>query len=179
MVKIVQKKDSVLRRTAAEIPVEEIKSTKIQTVLKNMKKALYSQDDGIAIAAPQIGESLRIFMVSGKVLATLEGKEGAQEEDLVFINPRITRISKENKESDEGCLSVRYLYGKVKRAVKASVIAYDEDGIEFKRDGHGLLAQVFQHEIDHLNGILFTDKAKDIEEVLPKDTTTSTRHESH
>ncbi|MDP2705364.1 MAG: peptide deformylase [Patescibacteria group bacterium] len=177
MVKIVQKEDPVLRHMANEVPVEEIKSAKIKTVLKNMKEALYSQDDGIAIAAPQIGQSLRIFMVSGKVLATLEGKEDGHEEDLTFINPRIMRISKESKETDEGCLSVRYLYGKVKRAVKASVTAYDEDGVEFKRDGHGLLAQVFQHEIDHLNGILFTDKAKDIEEVLPEHPTITPSHE--
>ncbi len=168
MVTILQKEESFLRRIAEEIPIEDIKTPKIAKILKDMKKALDSQEDGVAIAAPQIGKSARIFVVSGKILATLQGKKTSPEKDLVFINPHITRISKEKKETEEGCLSVRYLYGKVKRAVKASVIAYDEDGVEFKHDGHGLLAQIFQHEIDHLNGILFTDKAKNVTEIIPE-----------
>ncbi|MEK7180405.1 MAG: peptide deformylase [Patescibacteria group bacterium] len=168
MITILQKEDSFLRRIAKEVPVEDIKSPKIAKILKDMKKALDSQEDGVAIAAPQIGKSLRIFIVSGKILTTLQGKEGAFEKDLIFINPHITRMSKEKKETEEGCLSVRYLYGKVKRRVKVSILAYDENAIEFKRDGHGLLAQIFQHETDHLNGILFTDKAKNVAEIIPE-----------
>jgi peptide deformylase len=64
----------------------------------------------------------------------------------------------------EGCLSVRPLYGKVRRATKATMEAYDENGKKFTKSGSGLLAHIFQHETDHLDGILFIDKARDIHE---------------
>jgi peptide deformylase len=90
-------------------------------------------------------------------------------EDLVFINPEIIKKSKEVKEMEEGCLSVRWLYGKVKRSNKVTVKAIDQTGKEFVMGASSLLAQIFQHEIDHLDGILFTDKAKDLEEIKPKE----------
>ena len=68
----------------------------------------------------------------------------------------------------EGCLSVRWLYGKTYRSKKAMIIAYDENGKRFQRGASGLLAQIFQHETDHLKGVLFTDHAKEIKEELPK-----------
>ena len=70
---------------------------------------------------------------------------------------------------EEGCLSVRFLYGKVERAVKASVEAFDENGNKFTKGGSGLIAQIFQHETDHLNGALFIDKAKDVTELSAKE----------
>jgi len=177
---ILQRDAPVLREIAKEVPVETITSSKIKTVLKEMREALDSQDDGVAIAAPQIGYNLRIFVVSGKVEKIMkEAKMGIAEEDIVpeedknipphmiFINPVITKISKKKSSVEEGCLSVRYLYGKVSRGVKATVTAFDEDGKKFTRGGSGLLAQIFQHEVDHLNGILFIDKAKYLEEMPP------------
>jgi peptide deformylase len=68
----------------------------------------------------------------------------------------------------EGCLSVRWLYGDVERSTQATVTAYDEHGESFVRGASGLLAQIFQHEIDHLDGILFIDKAHNLEEVTPE-----------
>ncbi len=165
---IVQKENPVLREEAVSIPVPDIQSPKIQKILKEMKASLLSQDDGVAIAAPQIGYSLRIFVVSKKVLNMGKQKEPTATEDLVFINPVLKKISKDKKLMEEGCLSVRYLYGKVERSNKATVEAYDEHGKKFSRGGTGLMAQIFQHEIDHLNGILFIDKARDIEEMLPE-----------
>lgn len=183
--KILQKEESVLREIAEEVPLEEISTPKIKKVIAEMKVALDSQDDGVAIAAPQIGYPLRIFVVSGKVDEIIaEAKrnrnkknlDGIVEEkpqvrlpDTVFINPVIKKISKERKNMEEGCLSVRYLYGQVSRAKKATVVAYDEYGNKFERGGTSLLAQIFQHEIDHLDGILFIDKAENIEEILPED----------
>jgi peptide deformylase len=82
------------------------------------------------------------------------------EKDLVYINPVITKLSREKKEVDEGCLSVRWIYGKVKRSVRASVKAINENGEPFERGASGILAQIFQHEIDHLHGILFIEKTK-------------------
>lgn len=180
MVEIVQKNNPVLREKAKEIPFSEITSAKIKKIINQMKEALDSQDDGVAIAAPQIGASLRIFVVSGKVpkLAKLQRKKVITSEDYenitkdkpdeVFINPKIAKISKEKEAMDEGCLSVRWLYGKVKRAKKVAIEAYDDKGKLIRKGASGLLAQIFQHEIEHLDGILFIDKAEDIQEIPPK-----------
>ncbi|HEY4512241.1 MAG TPA: peptide deformylase [Candidatus Paceibacterota bacterium] len=173
MKKIVQKGDKVLRQKAREVPVHEINSKKIKTVVKDMRQALYAERDGVAIAAPQIGESLRIFVVSGRAFDIEKGVYDEKDKkpksaDLVCINPVIKKLSKDKEDMDEGCLSVRYLYGKVKRAKKATLTAYDENGKKFTRGASGLLAQIFQHETDHLEGILFIDKAKDVVDLPPK-----------
>lgn len=170
MKKILQKESPVLREISQSIPVDKISSPKIQKILMEMKKVLASQDDGVALAAPQIGYPLRIFVVSRKVnviTRNLDDSEIQKFQDTVYINPVLKKISKEKKVMEEGCLSVRFLYGKVKRGEKATVQAYDEKGKKFERGGTGLLAQIYQHEIDHLDGILFIDKAKFVEEILP------------
>jgi peptide deformylase len=166
---ILDRHEKVLRDIAKEVPLSDISTPKIQKILSDMKEALASQDDGIAIAAPQIGVSLRIFVVSGKVMNIVKGDdESVPYPDMVFINPVITKLSKEKKAMEEGCLSVRYLYGKVRRSTKASIEAYDEQGNFFKKGVSGLMAQVFQHETDHLNGILFIDTATELEEIEPE-----------
>ena len=186
MKKILQRDAPVLRKIAEEVPLDSIGSKELNKVLEEMKEALLSQDDGVAIAAPQIGYPLRIFVISNKVETIMREEreialgispelnksetamtETSTTEDLVFINPVIKKISKERKLVEEGCLSVRYLYGKVNRATKVKIEAYDENGKKFERGGTGLLAQIFQHETDHLDGVLFIDKAKDLEEMPP------------
>jgi peptide deformylase len=183
MKKILQQKEKVLRKTATEVRIADIKTKKIQNVLKEMSQALKSQDDGVAIAAPQIGYPLRIFVVSGKIFEEDFGKRPPRPDlgqdtppsqgerklkDLIFINPKISKLSREKEWLPEGCLSVRWLYGKTLRSKKATVTAYDENGKRFTRGASGLLAQIFQHETDHLNGILFIDHAKEIKEELPR-----------
>lgn len=192
MKKILQSKEKVLRKTAKEISIKEIKTLKIRKILKEMSASLRSQYDGVAIAAPQIGYSLRIFVVSEKIfkadfperglsqsdgprmsaaraLADSDPERGhSAVKDLVFINPKISKLSRDKEWMPEGCLSVRWLYGKVLRSKKAMVTAYDEQGKKFSRGASGLLAQIFQHETDHLDGVLFIDKAKDVKEELPK-----------
>lgn len=167
MVRIFNKEEVILRAIAKPVPLAEIQSAKSKKVISDMKEALASQDDGVAICAPQIGESLRIFVVSGRTLAEMAGEENIRFPDRVFINPEIVKISKKTDWVDEGCLSLRYLYGKVRRATKVRVSAYDETGAKFELGGSGLLAQIFQHEIDHMNGILFTDTAKDVVDLPP------------
>jgi peptide deformylase len=177
MKKIVQKEDKVLRQTTKEVPVIEITTPKIKKILKEMSIALKSQSDGVAIAAPQIGYKLSIFVISGKIFHKdfVRGEEIFEKipdkeipKDLVFINPKISKLSREKEWLMEGCLSVRWLYGKTHRSKKAMITAYDENGKKFQRGASGLLAQIFQHETDHLKGILFIDNAKDIKEELPK-----------
>jgi peptide deformylase len=167
---IVGKDDPILRQKAAAVLLGEIGSKNIQNILNDMKKALHGEEDGVAIAAPQIGVGLRIFVVNGDILHDLrltKNKPKDKKEDLVFINPEIIRLSKKRKKMEEGCLSVRWLYGQVLRSEKATVKAYDENGKEFTKGASGLLAQIFQHEIDHLDGILFIDKAENVEDMPP------------
>jgi peptide deformylase len=194
MKKILQKNEKVLRHIAKEVPVRDIKTIKIKKILKEMSEALLSQDDGVAMAAPQIGYPLRIFIVSGKIftkdfIRNRPARAGGEERllnqnnlveipeenktkekinDFIFINPKISKLSREKTWVPEGCLSVRPLYGKTFRSNKATVMAYDENGKKFERGASGLLAQIFQHETDHLNGILFIDHAKDITAEIPK-----------
>lgn len=176
-IKIVQKEDKVLRQISKEVLKGDFGTPKLKKVLTDMKKALASQDDGVAIAAPQIGVSLRIFVVSGRVIAYTKGEDVSEKNDalirarypdMVFINPVITKSSREKKNMEEGCLSVRYLYGKVKRSDKVSLTAYNENGEKISRGASGLMAQIFQHEVDHLDGILFTDKATDVKDLPPE-----------
>ncbi|MFH1473148.1 MAG: peptide deformylase [bacterium] len=183
-VKIVQKEAPVLRGVARNVPIKDIKTKKIQDIIRKMQKALHAEEDGVAIAAPQIGEGLRIFVVNGFVTnqplghpmskynrtSDVQVKEKPPN-DLVFINPEIVKLSRKKMEVEEGCLSVRWYYGLVKRSEKATVQAHDETGKKFEKGASGLLAQIFQHEIDHLNGVLFTDKATSIENLPPKETT--------
>lgn len=164
---IVQKEHETLRQMAETVAISDIGTEKINAVIADMKAALATQDDGVAIAAPQIAVPLRIFVVSGKAFSAAQNLQ-KEVPDLVCINPEIVKLSKETSLLEEGCLSVRYLYGKVKRSEKATLKAFDENGKEFKKGASGLLAQIFQHEVDHLNGILFIDKAIDLEEMPPK-----------
>lgn len=161
MTDIVQEPTPVLRQVAAPLSVTEIKSARIKKILNDMKTALAGEDDGVAIAAPQIGHSVRIFVVAQKASKLFA-------DDTVFINPEIIRMGKKKQELSEGCLSVRWKYGLVKRSLSATVRAYNEQGHEFVISGRGLLAQIFQHEIDHLNGVLFIDKATAVQDLPPQ-----------
>lgn len=177
--KILQRDAVVLRKVAKSVPIKDIGSKKIQDILERMKEALYAEEDGVAIAAPQIGESLRIFIVKSDVLTFIKNKKKAVKAgeeskeiiaaDLVFINPEITKSSKKKKDMEEGCLSVRWLYGYVKRSEKVTLKAYDEKGKLTERGASGLLSQIFQHETDHLNGVLFIDTATDVKDMPPED----------
>ena len=166
MNEIVQTGEKVLRETAKEVPLADIGSAKLKKILADMNEALDSQDDGVAIAAPQIGVALRIFIVSRKALPK---KGGVEQENQIYINPIIKKLSAKKSNVEEGCLSVRWIYGETKRADTAQVEAYNENGHKFARQGSGLLAQIFQHETDHLNGVLFTDIARKLHEVHPED----------
>lgn len=172
LVKIVQKDSPILRQVAKDVPLKEIKAKKIQSTLAAMKKAVHNEEDGVAIAAPQIGESLRIFVVAGRAEAIQKkDKDTKSYPDLVFINPQIVKLSKKKTQMEEGCLSVRWLYGQVERSERVTLRAYDENGKRVERGASGLLAQIFQHEVDHLNGILFIDKATNLEDIPPESKT--------
>ena len=179
---LVNKNSKVLREIASEVPENAIGNVKIKKIIADMKKALHAEEDGVAIAAPQIGASLRIFIVAGRAFDITYSesgeivKNGAKKEkrgqkklpDLVCINPSVIKKSRAGTHMVEGCLSLRWLYGSVRRSKKVTIEAYDEHGKKFTRGASGLLAQIFQHEIDHLDGILFTDKASEVENIPPE-----------
>ena len=163
MAKIIAKDSPILRQTAPPVSEEEFRSYKLTHELAQMREILESFNDGIALAAPQIGISKRIFIISEKI--NLDRKDKIK--NLTFINPEIKRESRKTVEMEEGCLSVRNFYGITKRKEKVTVDAQDETGKKFQYHGSGLIAQIFQHEIEHLNGKLFIDHAKELHEVTP------------
>ncbi len=142
---IVEIGDPVLREKAR--PVPKITPNVIK-LLENMAETMYDAE-GVGLAAPQVGVSKRVVVV--------DAGDGLIE----LINPEI--ILKEGLDTDaEGCLSVPGVRGEVQRAARVVVKALNREGKEVRHEGEGLLARAFQHELDHLEGILFVDKAENI-----------------
>lgn len=164
MVQIVQHPDHRLREAASTVSAAEIASSRLNKVLSSMRQALSATPDGVALAAPQIGVGWRIFIVSGRLFPDKAGRSG---KDLIFINPKIKRASRRKQWAEEGCLSVRWLYGLVPRSEKLTIEALSDTGRKFTRDFSGLLSQICQHEVEHLDGVLFIDKAKNLREMKP------------
>lgn len=163
---IVQDGAPVLRKLAEPVPEALFGTPELEAILKDMEETLDSQLDGVALAAPQIGIGLRIFVVRyDRLVPPPPEGEPPVPELGVYINPEFVKSSKRRVEMDEGCLSVRGIYGKTLRHERATMRARDAEGRVFERGGGGILAQVFQHETDHLNGILFVDHASDMIEV--------------
>ncbi|BBB93028.1 MAG TPA: peptide deformylase [Methylomusa anaerophila] len=137
--------DSVLKNVSA--PVGKI-DKKIKQLLDDMGKTMY-EADGVGLAAPQVGISLRLIVI--------DVGEGI----LELINPEILEYEGSNL-GTEGCLSIPGMYGEVERYAKVTVEALDRSGKKVRISGDGLLARALQHEIDHLNGILFIERAKSV-----------------
>ncbi len=163
----------ILRKKAKAIHIADIKSARIKKLIDEMKKLLAKEGYGVALAAPQVGESIRLFIVSGRALArdsrNAPDEPNAKDDapalpDQVYINPELMKVSRAKNDKHEGCLSLRGFWGIVPRAEKATIKAYDEHGKKITRGASGFLAHVFQHEMDHLEGILYTDKAKEVYE---------------
>jgi len=134
--------DPILREKA--LLVEEI-TPDILNLIKDMAETMYA-DSGVGLAAPQVGVSERIITI-----------DEDEEKLLVLLNPEIIKSEGEAVE-EEGCLSVPGVYSEVKRSLKVTVKALNENGDPIEITKEGLTARALQHEIDHLNGILFIDK---------------------
>lgn len=161
---VVQDGTPILRRKAVALSREAISSPAIVKLIKHMRDVLAKEEFGVAVAAPQVGESVRLFVVAGKVFLPEDAEKNSPlPPDMVCINPQLTRLSRAKKEMSEGCLSVRHKYGSVLRHEKVTLKAQDEHGKPFTYHASGLLAQVFQHECDHLDGVLYIDKAVMVE----------------
>jgi peptide deformylase len=163
MTYLVPKKHKSLHQKSELVNAKDILSPKIQNIISKMQEEMDKHSDGVAIAAPQIGESVAIFCIAKNAYS-----KTAKDPQLVFINPKIIKTSKEKDYMMEGCLSVRWLYGEVYRHKQVMLESYDETGKKILRGASGLIAQIFQHELDHLNGILFDSKAINIENFPPE-----------
>jgi peptide deformylase len=184
MREIVQEGDEVLRATAAPVPQEEFGGKKLAELLRDMAAALDVEPDGVALAAPQVGVSWQLFIVRMDRVEPQKTPEGLEippgEQQAVveaYINPQITKTSRRRQRADEGCLSVRGIYGTTTRHERVTIRAQRADGSTFTRGAGGLLAQIFEHEMDHLNGVLFIDAAEDMVEIsTPPEATKSTEN---
>lgn len=172
MSKIIIHPNNVLKKKAAPVPLEKIGSPEIKRIIQEMSATLRKSPEGIGIAAPQIGHSLRIFLASEEALKIDEAREMPEEdrrdhkwEHYIFINPVITKYSKRGLKDIEGCLSLPGKFGLVDRSQKVTMEAYDEHGKKFTRGASKLFARLMQHEMDHLDGHLFIEKAKNVMEV--------------
>ena len=154
---IITHPNNILIEVSEKIPSIELLKEKTQKLIDNMIDTMYS-DDGIGLAAPQVGENIRLFVMGKDAFK----KHKLPQENIALINPRWEPISRKKAWDTEGCLSVPKTYGKVKRHKDIKVIATDRAGHEITFEAHGFLARVIQHEVDHLNGVLFIDKAKGI-----------------
>lgn len=155
--KLVRHPDPFLRQRAKEVSVSSLKEASTQQLIDDMIATMW-QEDGVGLAAPQVGKSVRIVIIT------------QDKEAIPLINPEITYQSFRKDVMDEGCLSVPGFYGPVKRATIVHVKALSRTGDEVRFKAEGLAARIVQHEIDHLDGVLFIDRAK---RVLPVESSTT------
>lgn len=152
---IVTYPEKVLKHRATEISP----SPEIAAIIPQMIETMYMAD-GIGLAAPQVGISKRIIIVETSEdprAHTEERKEGIPGKALAFLNPTITGQSKETEIAEEGCLSLPGLFVPIKRAEQIHLICQTPEGDTVKIEAAGLVARIFQHEVDHLNGKLIID----------------------
>jgi peptide deformylase len=146
MLKIITIPNPILRQKAKRIT--NALDPKIQKLIPQMTEIMLKE--GVGLAAPQVGESIRLIIIKYK------------DNSIAMINPRIIMKSILKEWGEEGCLSVPGKYGEVKRSKKLTVRYIDENGKNKVLTANGFLARIIQHETDHLDGVLFIDKARNV-----------------
>lgn len=159
---IVYLPDPVLRRKAQ--PVSRF-DAELQKLIDDMVETM-REAPGVGLAAPQVGISQRIIVVEYPLD---DSKEDAPKKLFTMVNPEIKEMSAEKEMGVEGCLSVPGFQGEVERSLAVTVKGLNRHGQPMKVKAKGWLARIFQHEIDHINGIVFTDKATRIWKPEPEE----------
>lgn len=154
MLSVVKIPTPSLRERSIEVDRDFVLLPETQQFIRELIATMYD-DDGIGIASPQVGKNVRICII-GK--DAVPGKE----KDLVLVNPIWTKTGRKKAWEVEGCLSVPKTFGKVARYTDIHVEAMNEHGEKIEFDAQKFFARVIQHEVDHLDGILFIDKARDV-----------------
>jgi peptide deformylase len=164
--KIVQTGDPVLRQQGRLLTGEEITSSRIQELIELMRDTMH-EAPGVGLAAPQIGESIQLAVIEDRAeyLADLSAEQLAKSQRSpvpfhVIINPKLTVLDNGSVEFFEGCLSVEGFSAVVDRARNVRVECLNERCEEVTIEAHGWYARILQHEIDHLNGMLYIDRMK-------------------
>ena len=152
--RIVTDPNPILHKPTKKMGALELKLPLTQQLIDDMIKTMY-EAPGIGLAAPQVGVGKRIFV----------SDVGEEHELYVFVNPVLSNLEGEET-SVEGCLSIPGKIGDVKRALSCVLTGLDRRGKKVRIEASGLLARCFQHEVDHLNGILISDKAE-MRDALP------------
>ena len=152
-----KEQEKFLRRKASDFDFSKHSKKEIRETIKTMRLEM-AKALGIGLSANQIGLDMRLFVAKNN------GKQYA------IFNPVITKFSEEKIIMEEGCLSVPEMYGQVERPERITLEGQDYTGKKIKIKALGILARIFQHETDHLNGILFIDKAKNLQKYEPKNT---------
>lgn len=145
----------ILRQKTVHFNFSKFTKSEISELLKNMRRVM-KEAQGVGLAANQIGLNISVFV------AQVDNKFYS------IFNPELISLSKETLTDEEGCLSVPQSFGPTPRAEKAVLKGQDKNGKPIKIKAWGLLARVFQHEVDHLNGKLFIDHALEIHKVQPE-----------
>jgi peptide deformylase len=140
---------SILRTKTSNVDASEIRTPEFQKFIADMIETMHAAD-GIGLAAVQVGVAKRLCVVTAP--------DGVR----VFINPRITKHSFRKAVMEEGCLSVPDVFGTVRRPKRIRLTALDAKGNQLDITAEGMFARILQHEIDHLDGILFTDRVTTI-----------------
>jgi peptide deformylase len=153
----------ILRKKARALSVSKIKTDEIQNLIKQMFFTL-RKSHGVGLAAPQINQSLRLAVM--EVKASKKNKKIKALKKTAVINPRILELSKETASDWEGCLSIKGIWAKVPRSTSVTVEYYNELAEKITETHTGLHAVIFQHEIDHLEGILFIDRVQDTKTII-------------
>lgn len=144
-------------RTIAE-PVQQV-NDEIKTLISDMTETMYHAK-GIGLAATQVNQHIQLI-----VMDLSENGDSPR----VFINPKVTPLVEEKQPYEEGCLSVPTVYDSVERPTKVKIEALDEEGNAFEEIAEGLLAVCIQHEMDHLNGVLFVDYLSNLKQSRARD----------
>lgn len=148
---IIQDGHPTLRKVAKKVDPKEIADPLFQQLIDDMFETMYAAP-GVGLAAPQVNVSKRFFVMD---------TQDDEHEPAVVINPKIEH-AEEEVEMTEGCLSVLGYVGEIVRFNRVAISGLDRHGKKIRLEGEGLFAQCLQHEIDHLNGVLYVDKAKNI-----------------
>jgi len=149
-----KKEEKILRQKTKEFDLKKYPKAKLRELIKEMRQIMKNAN-GVGLSANQIGIDRQFFV------AQVPDENGRQKFYTVF-NPKIISLSEEKIDLEEGCLSVPGVWGIVSRSNRITIEGLDLNGKKIKIKAWGFLAQVFQHEIGHLNGALFIDKAKEL-----------------
>lgn len=143
----------------------DIIDDEVKQLIQDMGETMF-QESGIGLAAPQVGVNKRILVYDAR--AQNPDDDGSEQQIIALINPKIIQASGSQLSENEGCLSVVDFRADVKRYEQVTVQAIDMDGNPIEFEAHGLMAVIMQHEIDHLDGILFIDRISTLKRTMYK-----------